>query len=277
MLLRKGGEALAYRFYIDETGNRNPDKKADPGRQGRDWFGIGGILVKSEDVSDVKQFHSDFIKRWGIRSPLHMTDMLGMHKGFSWLGRLSDEKHDQFWSDYKNFLGRVPVVGLSCIIDRPGYVARGYLTNENRWLLCRSAFDIAIERAAKFARRDGRKLHVIFEQDAGINQLIKSYFENLRNNGLGFDQVRSGPYAPMSQKDFGSILGAIEHKPKLHPILQIADSYLYAMARHPYEKNFHVYRRLRDSRKIANFILSNEEIRTMGVKHYCFELHNTKR
>lgn len=268
---------MAYNFYIDETGNRNPDKKPDTQRLGRDWFGIGGILILSEDEPEIRQKHGDFMNKWGIRSPLHMTDMLGQHKKFSWLGRLSDRDHDRFWSEYKFLLSNIPVIGLSCIIDRPGYVARGYLANANRWLLCRSAFDIAVERACKFGRRDTKKLNVVFEEDAGINKIMKGYFQNLKQNGLAFDANRSDRYAPLRQDEFSAILGQISHKPKSHPILQIADSYLYAMARHPYDKSFHVYRRLRDARKIANFALTNEEIPTMGVKHYCFELHNAKK
>lgn len=267
----------SYVFFIDETGNRNPDKKPDPGRVGRDWFGIGGILVKAEDIKMCKDYHSEFIGRWGIKSPLHMTDMLSHNKKFSWLGRIPDEEHDLFWSDYKSFLSRIPCIGLSCIIDRPGYVARGYPLNENRWLLCRSAFDIAVERAAKIARRDKRGLDVVFEQDPGINQLIVGYFRKLKNNGLEFDPTRSQKYSPLTKDEFKTILGTIEYKPKLHPMLQIADSYLYSMARHAYDKNFPIYRRLRDARRIANFALTNEEIPLMGVKHYCFELHEGKK
>lgn len=262
----------SYTFYIDETGNRNPNHRPDPGRVNRDWFAIGGILVKSEDIDTCKNARQAFADRWGFAAPLHMTDMLSENKKFSWLGRLTDERRDKFWSDYKTLLATAPVVGLACVIDRPGYVARGYLqTHKDPWLLCRSAFDISVERAAKFAIRDNRKLNVVFEQDAGINQIIIGYFKNLKQNGLAFDGGNSGKYVPLTKEQFDATLGTIEHKPKPHPMLQIADSYLYAMARHPYDAKFHVYRRLRDSRRLANFVLQNEEIPTMGIKHYCFD------
>lgn len=262
----------SYVFYIDETGNRNPNHKPDLGRQNRDWFAIGGILVKAEDIEACKAKRQSFVEKWGIKSPLHMTDMHGCHKAFSWLGRLTDEAHDAFWSDYKGMLASLPVIGLACVIDRPGYVARGYLNaHADPWLLCRSAFDISVERATKIAIRDGRKLSVVFEADVGINAIIKGYFKNLKENGLGFDGGRSGKYEPLSVEQFQATLSTIESKNKDNPMLQIADTYLYAIARQAYDKQFHVFKRLRDSRRIANFALTNEEIPHMGIKYYCFD------
>jgi hypothetical protein len=111
----------------------------------------------------------------------------------------------------------------------------------------------------------------VFEADVGINMTIKNYFKNLKQNGLGFDGGRSGKYAPLSQAQFQATLSTIEHKPKANPMLQIADSYLYAIARQAYDKKFHIFNRLRDSRRIANFALANEDIPHMGIKYYCFD------
>jgi hypothetical protein len=266
-----------YTFYIDETGNRNPDHKPDRHREHRDWFGVGRILVKGEDVEACKTKRQEFVEKWDVRSPLHMTDILGNHKNFSWLGRLPEETRHKFWGEYKTFLATVPAMGLACIIDRPGYVARGYLKdNPDRWLLCRSAFDISVERAAKIARKDGRRLNVVFEQDAGINQIIVGYFKNLKANGHGFHAGRSDKYGPLSQAEFAETLSSIEYKPKKNSMLQIADSYLYAMARRPYDRKFDVACRLRDARKTADSCLLSEEAPSMGIKHYCFEKHRSR-
>ncbi|MBN8190233.1 DUF3800 domain-containing protein [Salipiger thiooxidans] len=268
----------SYTFYIDETGNRHPDQKPDPKRTDRDWFAIGGILVRNEDIVGCRERHQAFIDKWKIKSPLHMTDMLGNHKKFSWLGRLREEEHDKFWRDLKTMLASIRAVGLACVIDRPGYVARGYLEeHRDRWLLCRSAFDIAVERAAKFARAENRKLRVVFEQDPGINQMIKGYFQNLKDNGHAFNIARSDKYGPLTQAEFKETLATIEHKPKAHPMLQIADSYLYSMARQPYDQKFHVVRRLRDSQKLANSVLAPDDVQHMGIKYYCFEHRNAKK
>lgn len=260
-------------LYMDETGNRHPDKKTDSSRAGRDWFGFGGILVKGEDNDRVRELRQDFANKWNLgENPAHFTDMLSENKKFSWLGRITQEKREEFWDDWRRVLCQSPVMGLGCVIDRPGYVARGYLEKHaDAWRLCRSAFDITVERAVKIARLEGRKLHIVFEQDAAINETITGYFKNLKENGLGFDAANSAKYTPLTRLEFAETLGRIQHKPKTHPILQIADSYIYAMSRQAYEKKFWLYRHLRDAKRIADFALENEHLPHMGVKYYCFD------
>lgn len=261
-------------FYMDETGNRRPDKKSDASRHGRDWFGFGGILVKGEDSDAARQLVSSFASKWnlGENSPAHFTDMLAQKQKFAWLERKSQHVVDEFWADWRHVLCSAPVIGLGCIVDRPGYVARGYLEkHKDRWLLCRSAFDIAVERAVKIAQLENRKLHIVFEQDPGINEVITGYFKNLKENGLAFDGNNSSKYQPLNKEAFNTTLGRIQHKPKTHQLLQLADSYIYVMARTRYEKKYGLYRHLRDSKRIADFALANEHLPHMGVKYYCFD------
>lgn len=260
-------------YYMDETGNRQPDKKSDASRLGRDWFGLGGYLVSSDDEEAVKSAHAEFCDRWDISSPLHLTDMRSETKKFAWLGRLSQRERDAFWSEYKSFLSGLPVIGSACVIDRPGYVARGYLEKHpgTKWLLCRSAFDITIERAVKYAQSRDMKLNVVFESDVAINDTVKGYFTNLKARGLEFDVANSAKYQPLAAAVFAEVLGEAKWKTKTSRMLQIADSYIYAIARGRYDKRFDMYRELRDARKIMNFALETpEQINAMGVKYYCF-------
>ena len=58
-----------------------------------------------------------------------------------------------------------PVIGIACVIDHLGYNARyaaQYL--ENRWMLCKTAFSVVVERAAKFAVGQGQRLRVMPEK-----------------------------------------------------------------------------------------------------------------
>lgn len=257
---------------MDETGSRHPDKKPDLSRQGKDWFGLGGVLIRGEDSDTARQLVADFTERWKLFGPAHLTDMMAEKKNFAWLGKVSQERREAFWTDWRNTLTTANIIGLSCIVDRPGYVARGYLEkHKDPWLLCRSAFDISVERAAKIARSEGRKLHIVFEQDAGINDTMHGYFKNLKENGLAFDTTNSSKYEPMTKSDFQNTLGRIQHKPKAHALLQLADSYVYAMARFGYDKKFGLYRHLRDKLRIADFALPAECLPHMGVKYYCFD------
>ncbi|MDL2410352.1 DUF3800 domain-containing protein [Rhizobium calliandrae] len=261
-------------LYMDETGNRHPNKKSDPSREGRDWFGFGGILVKGEDSDTARALVAAFHDKWklGETKPAHITDMLAERQKFSWLERVNQTVRDEFWADWRKVLCQAQVMGIGCVVNRPGYVARGYWEKHtDPWLLCRSAFDITVERAVKIAKLEDRKLHIVFEQDPGINETITGYFKNLKQNGLAFDAGNSSKYAPLSQEDFAETLGRIQHKPKAHPLLQIADSYIYAMSRKAYEKKFWLYRHLRDAKRIADFALENENLPHMGVKYYCFD------
>jgi len=258
---------------MDESGNRHPNKKSDESRKDMDWFGFGGILIRGEDSDHVRSLRQEFADKWKLGdNPAHLTDMRAEKKKFAWLGKKSQADRDSFWSDWKKVLGQARVIGLSCVVNRPGYLARGYLEkHDDPWLLCRSAFDITVERAVKIARLENRKLHIVFEQDPGINKTITGYFHNLKENGLSFNANNSAKYAPLSKADFQETLGRIQHKPKAHPLLQIADSYIYAMSRYPYDKKYDLFRHLRDTKRIADFALDNEHLPHMGVKYYCFD------
>ena len=262
-----------FTICMDETGNRHPDKKSDSSREGRDWFGFGGIMIWGEHNDDARTLVKDFSTKWRLKYPAHITDMMSERKGFAWLGKLSQSDRDLFWSDWKYVLRGSEAIGIGCVISRPGYAARGYLEKhkDSKWLLCRSAFDITIERATKIARLEDRKLHVVFEQDPAMNSIVVGYFDNLKTNGLEFDPSNSNKYAPLSQAEFNETLGRIEYKPKAHPLLQIADSYIYSIARHKFDRGFHIYRDLRDHRRIADFAVPSGMSRTLGVKYYCFD------
>ena len=207
--------------------------------------------------------------------PLHLTDMMAYRQRWGWLGRKPASELEWFWNEYRQFLSSLPVVGMGCVIDRPGYRARGYLEKypDSKWQLCRSAFDIAVERAAKYARMKGLKLDVIYESDPAYNDLMKRYFKNLKVNGLAFSKESSAKYGPLTKEEFTEVLGTIEYKDKTSRMLQIADSYIYAIARGKYDRTFMLYRLLRDKRKLMNFALDgdNEKIKAMGIKHYCFD------
>lgn len=262
-------------FYMDETGNRQPDKKADKSREGRDWFALGGFLINREDEEATKWRRDELALELGARSPFHITDMLAEGSRFSWLGRLSEKERRSFWTRYQEFLCDIPVIGLACVISRPGYVARGYIEQhgDQKWLLCRSAFDIAVERAVKFARSQGRQLRIVFESDPPFDPIMKGYFANLKVHGLAFDGERSDKYLPLSAEEFGETLTTVESRAKSNRLLQLADSYVYAIARGRYERKFSIWRDLCDHGRIANFALGGDadKIRSMGIKYYCYD------
>lgn len=271
---QRGVAAPLLHLYIDETGIRNPDHKPDPNST-RDWFALGGIIIKAEDEDGAKSAHQDFYHRWpAMRCPLHMTDMLSERKGFAWLGKLGTDDIDRFWSEYRRFLTSLPVLGAACVIDRPGYTARGYtsLHGDKRWMLCRSAFDILMERAAKFAIYHGRRIRLFYEgANPTADQMIEGYFHRLRTEGLAFDPAQSAKYTPLNVDSFAATLLSIERKDKSSRMMQVADSYVYALSRGKYDRKFPLYRRIIEKSRMINSAVPSEIAGSVAVKYYCFD------
>lgn len=87
----------------------------------------------------------------------------------------------------------------ACIVSRDGYLKR-YLNKygENTWEMMKSAFSIAVERAAKYAALKNGTLMVYFES-AGKKEdtLLKQYFNELRLKDIlltAAEQVNIYPY-----------------------------------------------------------------------------------
>jgi hypothetical protein len=268
-------------LYLDESGPRHPDRASVQAKHGFDWFAMGGILVRAEDEPVVKSSLTAFTGQWPrLQAPLHLTDMRSERKKFAWLGRLSVEERNRFWSGYRTFLAGLPVAGTACVIDRPGYVARGYGKRQGdaKWLLCRSAFDIVVERAAKLAKHEGRRLKVFYEMaDPGTNGMIEGYFENIKANGMGFAAQTSAKYLPLSAAEFHHLLLDMEGKKKSSAMMQIADSYVYSIARGSYQRKFVIYRRLAESGRLVTSQVPAALAPILGIKTYCFDLVDARK
>ena len=194
-------------------------------------------------------------------------------KKFAWIGRLRALTGTAYGPATGPFSAAIPVAGTACVIDRPGYVARGYGTREgnSKWLLCRSAFDIVVERAAKLAKQQGRRLKVFYEMaDPATNASIEGYFYNVKSNGMGFDAANSAKYLPLTAAEFQYVLLDIEGKGKPNRILQIADTYVYAIARGSYDRKFGIYRRLAESGRLVTDQVASERAFDSGGKNLLF-------
>jgi hypothetical protein len=77
--------------------------------------------------------------RWSIHYPLHSVEIRHSSNAFSWLKRGADE-YEKFMRDLSRFLTKIDVVGLACVVDRPGYDMR-YREKYGRrqWHLCQTA------------------------------------------------------------------------------------------------------------------------------------------
>src|SRR5262249_37721211 len=112
-------------FYLDDSGTRHPDR--NPGTRashGYDWFALGGILIDDRDEEKARELYADFRAKWKIDYPIHSVDIRGKRENFLWLLRSNEGQRNAFYEQLYQFMREAPVLGLACVIDRPGYNGR---------------------------------------------------------------------------------------------------------------------------------------------------------
>lgn len=259
-------------LYIDDSGTRNPNHNPSQG-QYRDWFALGGVLIDEEREDEVRDAHAKFCGDWGITYPLHSVDIRCRNSGFSWLRTLPSDERQRFMEELSELILGIPVIGHACVIDRPGYDGR-YREKYGRqqWMLCKTAFSVLCERAAKLARSGGRKLRVYPEAgDPTADSALRSYYAELRANGMPFGGPDASKYAALTADELRETLYDLKFKNKSSAMAQLADLYLYPMARGGYEPHYRPYEMLVARKKIIDAIISEEDQPHLGIKYYCFE------
>ena len=143
--------------YLYDSGTRHPSHKiGNAPAHGYDWFALVGVFVEDDHESAARELHQRFIEKWSIDAPLHSSEIRSKNDNFLWLRELSKEHQDQFYEELYVLMRDSPVVGIACVVDRPGYNARyAEQYHQNPWLICTTAFGVVVERAAKFARSRG--------------------------------------------------------------------------------------------------------------------------
>ncbi|NJK31880.1 MAG: DUF3800 domain-containing protein [Deltaproteobacteria bacterium] len=259
-----------FNLYMDDSGTRHPDRHLNLAANRPDWFALGGVLVRDDDEAVCRTMYQEFCERWSIDYPLHSEEIRNHKKNFRWLGN-DQEKRFEFLTDLQHMLLNMPLLGMACVIDRCGYHRRYDLRyGRQKWSLCRSAFAIAVERASKFAREDGRKLDVYVERsDRKTDERIENYFRELKRSGHPFDPTNASKYTPLDQVSFRDTLYDLKMKSKTSPMMQIADLYLYPMCKGGYDQTYRPYSALVESRKLLDHHVSDPA--ALGIKYYCFE------
>lgn len=261
-----------YHLFIDDTGSRDPDHiQPEKRRDKMDCFGLGGILIKEEDVDTLKHAHTAFCATHGITYPLHSQEIRGGRKEFGWLKK--PENARVFFPELDTFMMGLPVIGIAAVIDRPGYVARYKEQYEERlWLMCKTAYSILIERAAKYADSQGRVLRVFFEEcGRQEDRDLIQYAKALKTDGMPFGGADSGNYASLAAADFRRIvMGEPKRRTKKTPMIQIADLMLYPMAKGGYEPTYKPYVDLMAAGKLIDALLPPQDRPHLGIKYSCF-------
>ena len=107
-----------YILYFDDTGNRKTRSssllEADQ-HQSMDWFALGGILIKEEDVTLLLNRYDVFCSKWGI--PLQSSKIRGSRGKFGWLG--IQENKDAFCQNFRSSYFRYQLLPLPALLTDP--------------------------------------------------------------------------------------------------------------------------------------------------------------
>lgn len=152
--------AHVFNLYIDDSGTRHPDRALNTSGK-PDWFALGGLLVRKSDEQQCREMHAQLCRDWCITAALHSEEIRHKKENFRWL-RHDEPKRQEFLGELTQMLVSMPIHGIACVIDRVGYHRRYHPKyGTQKWSLCKSAFHICVERAAKFIRsQDGLRMNV---------------------------------------------------------------------------------------------------------------------
>jgi hypothetical protein len=265
-------------LYLDDSGTRNPNRSAGSrAAHGHDWFALGGVLMKNEEEIIARSHHARFMADWNLDPDvvfLHSTDIRNKTEAFTWLAGLPDGELQRFLKELYELMRAPPFVGFACVIDRPGYDHRyRQRYGRDQWSLCRTAFSVLVERAAKYARARGCKMRVFAERaDRIVDGWMKGYYEHLRENGMPFQAANMEQYGPLTADQLKETLYEFRTKGKSSPIMQMADLYLWPMAVGGYHRSNRTYAQLIADGKLVDCQLPTDQVASEGIKYSCWDL-----
>lgn len=269
----------SFHLYLDETGTRKLNKNRESTEK-YEAFGIGGFLIREEDIEIAKQAHDDLCSKWNINYPLHLTKIRNGNSPFGWLRRIEGDVErlrtiEAFNTDLGDCLKKFPMIGLGCVVNKQKfYTEASEQYPKSRWAICKTAFTITLERAARFAIDENRKLRVYIEAsgEKDDRRLIQ-YFNEMKIGGNPFNKENSSKYSPLSQYELADVLYDIQvHKKSEGKLIHFADILAYPIMRGAYpDKPYWLHSFLMNSGILSDAILPTEAIPVRGIKYAHFK------
>jgi hypothetical protein len=233
-------------------------------------FGLGGIIVPAEAVSELSQSVHRLCQRWDVPA-LHGNKIRSAKGKFAFL-RENANTREEFFSELEELIIDARILAHACVICRPGYRDR-YLAKHpvgSRWHMSRTAFDIAVERAAKYAMQLNKRLSLVYERSGEKeDRLIEGYFHGLKAVGTEFDAQNAGKYRPLSRDELSRILTTVWPDGKSNPMLQLADLVIHPLCHRPTGLPNRAYTRLVNAKQILDFRSDGDP--AIAVKYSCYD------
>jgi hypothetical protein len=222
----------------------------------------------------LKGRYQELCAKWRITYPLHSSEIRSRVENFRWLRQCSDAERAEFFEDIGKLVTSSELAATACVIDRPGYNHRyREKYGRARWLLCKTAFTVVVERSAKFARDSGCRLRIYVEKsDKKTDRLLRDYYEELRTTGHPFDEVSASKYVPLTAAELRETLYEFKTKDKSSPLMQIADVLLWPMCIGGYDRSNRSYTALKDAGTLIDCKLAPEDLPHKSIKYSCWDL-----
>ena len=104
------------------------------------------------------------------------------------------------------------------------------------------------------------------------DQDIVAFMKELKAEGMPFDGDNAAAYHGLEASEFSKlVLGEPKGRTKKTPMLQIADLYLYPMAKAGYDAGYKPYLALMRAGRLIDAVLSSEDRPLLGIKYSCFD------
>ena len=210
-----------------------------------------------------------FCEKWEVPA-LHGNKIRSGKGKFGFLKKDVDRK-EAFLSELEQLVLDDRLIAHACVICRPGYRDR-YLEKYPvgiRWAMSKTAFYISVERAAKFAMQNGRKLDVVYERTGEKeDRLLEGYLADLKAVGLGFCAENSKQYGPLTVEQFTDHLNVIWPDGKGNPLLQLADLVVHPISHITWGKQNSAYNQLVGRKMLLDF---KHEEHAVWVKYSCYD------
>jgi len=267
------GATPTFDLYVDDSGSRLPDHpNRELRRDGMDAFALGGVIVAAEDAPRIYDLVEKFRAELDLAYPLHSHKIRSRTQEFAWLGT-DKTRADKFYAGIENLVTQMPGFATACVVHRPGYNERyERVYGEGRWALCRTAYQILLDRSAKFAISKGRRL-IVFVEATGKNEdrNLRAYQNRLLSKGPEFDADQSAKYRPLGSGELmKTVVKNINFIKKQSPLAQAADLVLYPIVKGRYQPSYPPFRTLCDLGKVIDYALPSE-LEHCGIKYSCFD------